>query len=242
MIEGIFLGTASIPTNKRNSHGVLLDFNRSTSILIDCGEGIQRQLLKVHADLEKINAIYLTHHHIDHVYGVGGVLTLLLSRYPKKKVTVYAPNTTIKIVKELVNLFTPNNHCRIQYIEISDGQEIKTDTYSCFTFKTYHTESSLGYCFQLENKKIALLGDVAIPDNYAHEKIVKSILNADIAVIDGVHITVEQATSLASDANIKELYLIPILLGKTKEEVFKQASRGFLKTNIPDDFEQFIVK
>lgn len=242
MIEGIFLGTASIPTSKRNSQGILLNFNNSTSILIDCGEGIQRQLLKVHTDLEKINTVYLTHHHIDHVYGVGGVLTLLLNRYPNKKVTVYAPNTTIKIVKELVNLFAPKNHCQIQYIEISDKQEIKTDIYNSFTFKTYHTESSLGYCFQLENKRIALLGDVAIPDNYAREKIIESILDSDIAVIDAVHITVEEATSLARDANIKKLYLMPILLSKTKEEVFRQASKGFLRTNIPEDFEQFIVK
>lgn len=242
MIQGIFLGTASIPTLERNSQGIILNFNNMTTILLDCGEGIQRQLLKVDTDFEKIDTIYLTHHHIDHVYGVGGILTLLLNRYQDKKVTVYAPHDTIKIVKELVILFMPENLSRIQFINMNDNYKIETDSYSCVSFKTYHTESSLGYCFNLANRKVALLGDVAIPDNYARNQIIRSILGADIAIIDAVHITVREATSLANDANIKKLYLMPILLNETKEGVFRQASKTFHNISIPNDFEQFIVE
>lgn len=242
MVHGVFLGTGSIPTLDRNSQGVLLNFNNTTTVLVDCGEGIQRQLLNVDTDLSKINTIFLTHHHIDHVYGVGGVLVLILNRYPDKVVTIYAPKEAIKIVMDLVNLFIPEKHSRIQYIEVKSEQKIDTDSYSCFTFKTYHTESSVGFCFQSENRNVALLGDVAIPNNYAREQIIQSIYGADIAVIDGVHITVEEAASLASKANIKQLYLLPTLLGVTKEEVFRQASVIFPNTSIPNDFDQFTMR
>lgn len=242
MIQGIFLGTASIPTDERNSQGVLIDFNNIATTLIDCGEGIQRQLLKVDTNLAQINTIFLTHHHIDHIYGVGGVLTLLLNRYPQKKVTIYGPKDTNIIVRGMVNLLMPEKQSKIQYIQLNDEQNIEINPFSCFTFKTYHTELSLGYCFKLENMKVALLGDVAIPDNYAREQIIKSIFGADIAIIDAVHITVEEATSLAKDANIKQLYLMPILLNVTKEEVLRQASRINPKTCIPSDFDQFIVE
>lgn len=239
MINGIFLGTASIPTSERNSHGVIMDFNDKASILVDCGEGIQRQMLKVDTDLAKIDDIFLTHDHIDHIYGVGGVLTLLLSRYQEKKVTIYGPNDAIEIVKGIVHLFMPEKCSRIQYIHLNDKQDIETDSYSFHTFKTYHTESSLGYCFELGNRKVALLGDVAIPDNYAHEQIVRSISSADIAIIDGVHITVEEAAGLAKDAHIDQLYITPILLNATEQEVLEQASMIFSNTYVPNDFERF---
>lgn len=242
MIRGIFLGTASIPTSTRNSQGILLDFNGESAVLIDCGEGIQRQILNINVDLSKLDAIYLTHHHIDHVYGVGGFLTLLLNRYTEKKVAVYAPSETIEIVKELVNLFMPNNHSRIQYIEMSFNQEVVIKSNTCSTFKTYHTETSLGYCFQSGNKRIALLGDVSIPSAHARKQIVSSIFGADIAVIDAVHISVSDATSLAKDAKIKQLYLMPILLTDTKEGVFKEASAIFPMTYIPDDLEMFCLE
>lgn len=239
MIRGKFLGTASIPTSERNSQGILIDFNGATSILVDCGEGIQRQLLKTKTNLAKINDIFLTHHHIDHIYGIGGVLTLLLNKFPEKNVTVYAPNDVIEIVRGLVNFFIPEKSCRIKYIQMKDKQQIETDAFSFHTFKTYHTESSLGYCFELGNRKIALLGDVSIPNNYAHEQIVKNILRADVAIIDGVHITVEEATKLAKHAQIKQLYLMPILLNSTVEEVLSQASINFPDSHVPNDFEEF---
>ncbi|WP_425447019.1 MBL fold metallo-hydrolase [Dethiothermospora halolimnae] len=136
MIKGIFLGTGSIPTKERNSQGVLLEFDNKETVLIDCGEGIQRQILNIDTDLEKLNTIFLTHDHIDHIYGVGGMLTLLLSRYPKKKVIIYGPKVTVKTVKEVVNLFMPEKISRIKYIETTGSQEIRTESYDCYTFKT----------------------------------------------------------------------------------------------------------
>lgn len=241
MIKGIFLATGSIPTKERSCQGILLEF-ADTSVLVDCGEGIQYQLLKSNADLSKINSIFLTHEHIDHIYGVGGVLALLLNKYIEKVITVYGPKEVILILRSIVNLFMLKSSSRIEYVELNEDQIIKRDSYVCSTFKTYHTESSLGYCFQFNDKKLVLLGDMALPDAEAREKIISEVLDADFAVIDGVHIAAEQAAAIARDANIKNPYLMPILLSKTEEVVLNEISSIFSGVCIPRDLEEFEVK
>ena len=176
------------------------------------------------------------------MYGVGGALTLLLNKYPEKTITVYGPKKVIQIVKAIVDLFMLKNRNYIEYVEIDDGQIIKRDSYICSVIKTYHTESSVGYCFHFENRKIVLLGDVGLPDIRAKEKIVGSISEADFAVIDGVYITSGQAAELARDAKIKSLYLMPILLDKSEEEVFNEVAYIFINTYIPKDLELFSVE
>lgn len=240
MIKGIFLGTGSIPTKERCCQGVLLEFNNN-SVLVDCGEGIQYQLLKSNMDLSKINSIFITHEHMDHVYGIGGVLILLLNKYPEKLITLYAPVKVIKIVKGIIDLFTMKTHSRIEYVEISGGETIKRDSFICSTFKTYHTESSLGYSFQFENKKIALLGDVALPNIQAQEHIINSIFEANLAVIDGVHITEIDAATIAMNAKIKSLYLMPLFLNKAEDDVINEVNSIFNKVYIPKDLEEFKI-
>lgn len=240
MIKGVFLGTGSIPTKERCCQGVILEFH-NTSVLVDCGEGIQYQLLKSNIDLSKISSIFITHEHIDHVYGIGGVLILLLNKYREKVITIYAPVKVIDIVKGIIDLFTIKTHSRIKYVEISSGETIKGDSFICSTFKTYHTESSLAYCFQFENKKIALLGDLALPNINAKKHIVNSIFEADLAVIDGVHITEIEAATIAMDGKVKSLYLMPICLNKSEDDVINEVNSIFNKVYIPKDLEEFKI-
>jgi ribonuclease Z len=75
-MEFIFLGTSSgTPTKTRNVSGVAVKMASSKSwCLVDCGEGTQHQILFTNLSLNNLQAIFITHVHGDHCYGLPGLL------------------------------------------------------------------------------------------------------------------------------------------------------------------------
>jgi len=114
-----FLGTGNaIPTEKRNHTGILVSF-RDENILIDCGEGIQRQFKIAKISPAKLTRILITHWHGDHILGLPGLLqTLAMSGY-QKTLKIYGPKGTsyfMHIIKSLVGNF----HINLEVYEVSD--------------------------------------------------------------------------------------------------------------------------
>jgi ribonuclease Z len=75
MFEVVFLGTsASAPSIHRglSSLAVLAGEYR---FLVDCGEGTQRQILRSGIGYKRLNRILLTHAHLDHILGLGGLVS-----------------------------------------------------------------------------------------------------------------------------------------------------------------------
>lgn len=119
-IKLTFLGTAaSIPTAKRNHTAILLDY-KGEHILIDCGEGTQRQFRKAGLNPCKLTKVLITHWHGDHVLGLPGLFqTLVLSGY-EKKMQVFGPRGTKRFMKEFVNVFVPVLKFKAEVNEVSE--------------------------------------------------------------------------------------------------------------------------
>ena len=77
MFEIIFLGTsASAPSIHRGLTGNIVTAGEHR-YLVDCGEGTQRQILRSGAGFKKLNRILLAHAHLDHILGLGGLISTL---------------------------------------------------------------------------------------------------------------------------------------------------------------------
>ena len=119
MVKITFLGTSdAIPTAKRNSTSILLTYNEE-NILVDCGEGTQRQFRKARLNPCKITRILITHWHGDHILGIPGLLqTLGLSGY-NKTLFIYGPKGTKTFMRNLLNTFVFTGKYPIKVEEVT---------------------------------------------------------------------------------------------------------------------------
>lgn len=86
-----FLGTsAGMPTLARNVASVAVTVDGRV-LLFDCGEGTQHQLMKSAVRFGAIEAIFLTHLHGDHLFGLPGLLTSMSLNARAKPLALYGP-------------------------------------------------------------------------------------------------------------------------------------------------------
>ena len=113
-----FLGTsAQIPSAKRNHTAVLLNY-KDENILIDCGEGTQRQFRKAQLNPCRITKILITHIHGDHVFGLPGLLSTLNFSGYNKHLKIYCPKGAKKIIEEFIDIEHLKNGFQIKIEEV----------------------------------------------------------------------------------------------------------------------------
>ncbi|CAO1637679.1 unnamed protein product [Parajaminaea phylloscopi] len=94
-----FLGTSSQPNGTRNYSSLLVRHNGKASIMVDCGEGTQRQIIHKHIGagdrLSDLRCVLITHLHADHVLGLVPLLTSLMGPSASASVSDTAPRVEI---------------------------------------------------------------------------------------------------------------------------------------------------
>jgi ribonuclease Z len=90
-IQVAFLGTAaSVPTSERSLPAVLIQ-RGNEQLMFDCGEGVQRQMIKANAGFHKKMKVFISHMHGDHVLGLPGLLQTMALMDRQRSVEIYGP-------------------------------------------------------------------------------------------------------------------------------------------------------
>jgi ribonuclease Z len=96
-----FLGTAgSVPTPKRSLPAVLIQ-REGEQLMFDCGEGVQRQMIKAKAGLHRKMKVFISHMHGDHVLGLPGLLQTMALLDRERKLDVYGPPGIKRFVESI---------------------------------------------------------------------------------------------------------------------------------------------
>jgi ribonuclease Z len=146
-----FLGTsASVPSDGRNQSGLLVEAG-GDRILIDCGEGTQRQLLRSGAGFRRINRIMLTHGHFDHVLGIPGLFSTLQLRRSDEIMTVHGgPGTLDVVVRMLAGLWGEGRApIPLELVPLATGEVLDAVDFMVRCFPVRHRSTdSFGFSFE----------------------------------------------------------------------------------------------
>ena len=103
-MEITFLGTSSAVHSYKRSHASIALKAFGETILFDCGEGTQRQLIYTNISPMKISNIFITHYHGDHILGVPGLLQTMNFMGRENKLHIYGPKGLDNLQKAISHL------------------------------------------------------------------------------------------------------------------------------------------
>jgi len=208
-----FLGTSSYPTKFRNSQSALIEFDNGKAVIVDCGEGTQRQLKHLNNIPKEIEAIYLTHHHIDHILGLPGLIMYLYNN-TKKRIKVIAPSKTLEVSRILIETLVEFIDNPAEYIEVYESSSLVFGEVVVNCFRTFHTNDSVGYSFKDKDDKVTICGDLEFHNNEQRNRIIKAIEGSDKVVIDVVHLKDKDSLELLKHFMHIDKILIPVPNGR----------------------------
>ncbi len=144
MLSITFLGTsASIPTIDRNVAGLAVQREGET-ILFDCGEGSQRQMMRYGVGFS-FREIFFTHYHADHMLGVTGLLRTLGLQDRSAPVLLYGPKGAQRVLGAAITLGIERNKFPVEILEVKPGDRLARDEYDIVVFETDHRADTVGF-------------------------------------------------------------------------------------------------
>ncbi|MBI2661454.1 MBL fold metallo-hydrolase, partial [Candidatus Woesearchaeota archaeon] len=188
-----FMGTSSmVPTKERNQIGVFVRTG-SEGILIDCGEGIQRQFKIAGVSLTEITKILISHWHGDHVLGLPGLIQTLSSSDYSGTLEIYGPKETRKRFVSMFRTFVFDRKIDLKIHEIKKQVFFENDNLKLEAYKLEHGIATLGYNV-VEKGKRKMKMEAVKKLNIPIGPMLGKLQDGKSIVIDGKKITPDMTT------------------------------------------------
>ncbi|MGM0124202.1 ribonuclease Z [Enterococcus sp. AZ194] len=144
-----FLGTgAGVPAKHRNVSSIALKLldERNAVWLFDCGEGTQMQILRTTIRPRKIEKIFITHLHGDHIFGLPGLLSSRSFQGGGSPLEIYGPKGIEKYIRTSLAISQTRLGYPLKFIEIEEEGVLFSDQqFSVVCKRLDHGIESFGY-------------------------------------------------------------------------------------------------
>jgi ribonuclease Z len=181
MFEIVFMGTsASAPSVQRGLPAAVV-LAGEQRFLVDCGEGTQRQILRSGIGFKRLNQILLTHAHLDHILGLGGLVSTF-ARWEESidTINIYGGKSTLDRVQALlfgVVLQFEKLPTEVRLIDLKPGPFIRGKNFTVSAFPVIHRGSgNFAFMFKEDDRR-PFLNDRAqalgVPEGPERSQLVK---------------------------------------------------------------------
>jgi ribonuclease Z len=202
MIVITFLGTVSgIPSRDRNHPAIALEYfyYKKDTLLFDCGEGTQKQLMKAGISFMDISKIFITHWHADHFAGLIPLIQTMNLEKRRTELTIFGPEAS-RFVQGILNLGYFGVRFPVKAVDVPfEGKEIKkvyeTNVYEILSVPVLHTVPSVAFAFKekdvwrIDEKKLKELG-------LRRGKWLKKLKENGEATYNGKKVRIEEVSTL----------------------------------------------
>ncbi|MFN2251008.1 MAG: MBL fold metallo-hydrolase [Anaerolineae bacterium] len=151
MIEVVFLGTsASAPSVRRGLPSTMI-LHRDRRFLIDAGEGTQRQLLRSGLGFKRLDTVFLTHGHLDHILGLGGIASTFSRWEAADRLSIHGGRWALDRVRDLMDVVIrgAETDLVIDYQPLAPGPVLTAGDLDVVAFPVTHRGSgNFGFIFQ----------------------------------------------------------------------------------------------
>lgn len=148
MFDVLFLGTgASVPSREKSLSCVAVKQGKTIS-LFDCGEGSQRQLMISPWSFMKVDNIFITHIHGDHILGLPGLLQTMSISGRNKPLNVYGPKGFRDALISMMNSSDGTVEYELIVNELEGGESLDFGQFTVTAFLTEHNIASVGYLYR----------------------------------------------------------------------------------------------
>ncbi|MBC1429293.1 ribonuclease Z [Listeria seeligeri] len=158
-MELVFLGTgAGVPSRGRNVTSIALSMlnERNAIWLFDCGEATQHQILRSQIKLSKLEKIFITHMHGDHIFGLPGLLSSRSFQGGDSDLTIYGPVGIQAYVETSLKLSGTRLTYKIIFKELEPGLIFEDEMFTVTADELDHGMLSYGYRIVEKDKQGAL--------------------------------------------------------------------------------------
>lgn len=160
-MELIFLGTSSAVPSKDRNHSAIALKAFGEVLLFDCGEGTQRQMAQVKLSPMKVNKIFISHLHGDHILGIPGMIQSMGFRGRKEPLHIYGPPGILSIKDAAMQLGYFSLDFEVYAHELEEGIIIDEEEYRIECVKTQHNVPNFSYAIY-EKKKPRFIKEKAL--------------------------------------------------------------------------------
>jgi ribonuclease BN (tRNA processing enzyme) len=179
----IFLGTTGAVSRKeRDNTSLLFQLGEENYLLIDTPGSLVQKLKKLNIDYFKVNHIFITHLHPDHIYGLPSFIHCRMFD-TSSQIYIYAHPISIRFIKKLLkmfNLMRRDKFPQVKLVKVKEGSTIRlNDEIKITPFKVKHSRESLGIKIQIKDKRILFSSDTAYS-----EKLIQEAKGSDILIHD----------------------------------------------------------
>ena len=156
-----FLGTAaSRPTAERGVPSLAV-IREGHTLLFDCGEGTQRQMMRYGVSFS-FEDLFFTHTHSDHILGITGLIRTMALQGRTERLRLWAPRGAGRVLRQCISLGGERTTFPVDITELDAGATLSRGEYRIDTFAVEHGPStSLGYALVEEERKGRFNPDLA---------------------------------------------------------------------------------
>src|SRR3981081_3413328 len=170
MFAVTLLGTsASVPSADRNHPGLLVEAG-GDRVLVDCGEGTQRQLLRSGAGFRRLDRLLLTDAHFDPVLGLPGLLSTPRVQRSAGTMVIHGGPGTLEIIARMLAGFWGEGTAPIllDFVPLVEGRIVDAGQFTIDCFPVRHRDTdSFGFSFESQVRRHLLsdrLSALGVPD------------------------------------------------------------------------------